>query len=104
MANIDIQGTPIGQLSPLGSITGDEKLPVETGSGNGFVTASQIKKYVADNIYDNATPSSDGLMSKEDKVKLNSALTGDGVSSVKVVTEMPGEPEGNVLYIVTGEG
>lgn len=54
-------------------------------------------------IYANATPSSDGLMSKEDKVKLNSALTGDGVSSVKVVTEMPEEQESNVLYIVTGE-
>ena len=50
----------------------------------------------------NATPSADGLMSKEDKAKVDAALTGDGVASVKVVTRLPEEPDDNTVYIIRG--
>lgn len=62
---------------------------------------SAFEKIAEVNItYSNATPSADGLMSKEDKAKVDSALTGDGVTSVKVVTELPEVQEDNTLYIV----
>lgn len=53
--------------------------------------------------YSNATTLSDGLMSKEDKAKVDAALTGDGVASVKVVTGLPEVQEDNILYIVIAE-
>lgn len=65
---------------------------------------SAFEKIAEVNItYTNATPSADGLMSKEDKAKLDKALTGDGVASVKVVTELPEVQEDNTLYIVIAE-
>lgn len=65
---------------------------------------SAFEKIAEVNItYSNATPSADGLMSKEDKAKVDSALTGDGVTSVKVVTELPEVQEDNTLYIVIAE-
>lgn len=70
--------------------------------GDSYTTV--LEKVAEVNIaYSNATPSADGLMSKEDKAKVNSALTGDGVTSVKVVTELPELQEDNTLYIVIAE-
>lgn len=70
--------------------------------GDSYTTV--LEKVAEVNIaYSNATPSADGLMSKEDKAKVDSALTGDGVASVKVVTELPEVQEDNTLYIVIAE-
>lgn len=70
--------------------------------GGSYTTV--LEKVAEVNIaYSNATPSADGLMSKEDKAKVDSALTGDGVASVKVVTELPEVQEDNTLYIVIAE-
>ena len=70
--------------------------------GDSYTTV--LEKVAEVNIaYSNATPSADGLMSKEDKAKLDTALTGGGVASVKVVTELPEVQEDNTLYIVIAE-
>lgn len=50
-----------------------------------------------------ATHTSAGVMTAADKVKVDSALTGDGVASVKVVTVLPEVQEANTLYIVIAE-
>lgn len=70
--------------------------------GGSYTTV--LEKVAEVNIaYSNATPSADGLMSKEDKAKVDAALTGDGVASVKVVTVLPEVQEDNTLYIVIAE-
>lgn len=70
--------------------------------GDSYTTV--LEKVAEVNIaYSNATPSADGLMSKKDKTKLDTALTGDGVTSVKVVAELPEVQEDNTLYIVIAE-
>lgn len=70
--------------------------------GGSYTTV--LEKVAEVNIaYSTATPSADGLMSKEDKAKVDAALTGDGVASVKVVTELPEVQEDNTLYIVIAE-
>ena len=70
--------------------------------GGSYTTV--LEKVAEVNIaYSNATTSADGLMSKEDKAKVDAALTGDGVASVKVVTELPEVQEDNILYIVIAE-
>ena len=50
-----------------------------------------------------ATHTSAGVMTAADKAKVDSALTGDGVTSVKVVTKLPEVQEDNTLYIVIAE-
>ena len=45
MAEIEIQGKQIGELGALGTVTGTEKIPVETDSGNAYMTAAQMKEY-----------------------------------------------------------
>lgn len=70
--------------------------------GGSYTTV--LEKVAEVNIaYSNATTLSDGLMSKEDKAKVDAALTGDGVASVKVVTVLPEVQEDNTLYIVIAE-
>lgn len=70
--------------------------------GGSYTTV--LEKVAEVNIaYSNATPSADGLMSKEDKAKVDAALRGDGVASVKVVTELPEVQEDNTLYVVIAE-
>lgn len=70
--------------------------------GGSYTTV--LEKVAEVNIaYSNATPSADGLMSKKDKAKVDAALTGDGVASVKVVTVLPEVQEDNTLYIVIAE-
>jgi hypothetical protein len=46
-----------------------------------------------DTTYSNATTSTDGLMAKEDKTKL------DGTAVIEVVTDFPASPVTDVLYI-----
>lgn len=70
--------------------------------GGSYTTV--LEKVAEVNIaYNAATTSADGLMSKEDKAKVDAALTGDGVASVKVVTVLPDVQEDNTLYIVIAE-
>lgn len=70
--------------------------------GGSYTTV--LEKVAEVNIaYSNSTTLSDGLMSKEDKAKVDAALTGDGVASVKVVTVLPEVQEDNTLYIVIAE-
>ena len=45
MAEIEVQGKKIGELGALGTVTGTEKIPLETDSGNAYMTAAQVKEY-----------------------------------------------------------
>lgn len=51
----EIQGTQIGQLGKLAGVTGAEMIPVETETGNGHVTAEQLKEYSRPDLSDYAT-------------------------------------------------
>ena len=83
----------------VGFINGVYAKVAKAALGGSYTTV--LEKVAEVNItYSNATPSADGLMSKEDKAKVDAALTGDGVVSVKVVTELPEVQEDNTLYIV----
>lgn len=65
------------------------------------------KPYGNDELYSEdipaATHTSAGVMTAADKAKVDAALTGDGVASVKVVTALPEVQEDNILYIVIAE-
>ena len=48
-----------------------------------------------DTTYENATPTSSGLMSADDKLKMDLCLVG------KIVDALPETPEDNLLYVIT---
>lgn len=55
MAEIEVQGKKIGELGALGTVTGTEKIPLETDSGNAYMTAAQVKEYLKQDLSGLAT-------------------------------------------------
>ena len=55
MAEIEVQGKKIGELGALGTVTGTEKIPLETDSGNAYMTAAQVKEYSKQDLSELAT-------------------------------------------------
>lgn len=71
MAEIEVQGKKIGELGALGTVTGTEKIPLETDSGNAYMTAAQVKEYSKQDLSGLATKTElEGVKSEVDAVEL----------------------------------
>lgn len=82
---IDSLGGDAPDVGDLETITGSEKIPVETADGNGHVTTEQIKEYAQPDLSDYATkaeiPSVDGLLTEteaDDKYATKEDIEGIG--------------------------
>ena len=81
MAEIEVQGKKIGELGALGTVTGTEKIPVETDSGNAYMTAAQMKEYSKQDLSGLATKTElAGVQSEVDAVEQTVTQQGQDIT------------------------
>ena len=80
MAEIEVQGKKIGELGALGTVTGTEKIPLETDSGNAYMTTAQVKEYSKQDLSGLATKTElAGVQSEVDAVELTVTQQGQDI-------------------------
>lgn len=93
MAEIQIQGQTISQRPEKTQLDGTEALLLQDTEGTKHAKASTLKKFVKPDLSGYAT-----------KTELNAKVSGTGLTSIQVVTELPSEQQSGVLYIVQESG
>ncbi|MBU3854846.1 MAG: hypothetical protein H9789_13735 [Candidatus Paraprevotella stercoravium] len=93
MAEIKIQGETINQRPEKTQLDGTEALLLQDTEGTKHAKASTLKTFVQPELSGYAT-----------KTELNAKVSGTGLTSIQVVTELPSEQQSGVLYIVQESG
>ena len=93
MAEIQIQGQTISQRPEKTQLDGTEALLLQDTEGTKHAKASTLKTFVQPDLSGYAT-----------KTELNAKVSGTGLTSIQVVTELPSEQQSGVLYIVQESG
>lgn len=93
MAEIKIQGETINQRPEKTQLDGTEALLLQDTEGTKHAKASTLKTFVQPELSGYAT-----------KTELNAKVSGAGLTSIQVVTELPSEQQSGVLYIVQESG
>ena len=93
MAEIQIQGETINQRPEKTQLDGTEALLLQDTEGTKHAKASTLKTFVQPDLSGYAT-----------KTELAGKVSGTGVTSIQVVTELPSEQQSGVLYIVQESG
>ena len=93
MAEIQIQGETINQRPEKTQLDGTEALLLQDTEGTKHAKASTLKTFVQPELSGYAT-----------KTELNAKVSGTGLTSIQVVTELPSEQQSGVLYIVQESG
>lgn len=93
MAEIQIQGETINQRPEKTQLDGTEALLLQDTEGTKHAKASTLKTFVQPDLSGYAT-----------KTELNAKVSGTGLTSIQVVTELPSEQQSGVLYIVQESG
>lgn len=89
MAEIQIQGETINQRPEKTQLDGTEALLLQDTEGTKHAKASTLKTFVQPDLSGYAT-----------KTELNAKVSGTGLTSIQVVTELPETQADGVLYIV----
>lgn len=89
MAEIQIQGETINQRPEKTQLDGTEALLLQDTEGTKHAKASTLKTFVQPDLSGYAT-----------KMELNAKVSGTGLTSIQVVTELPETQADGVLYIV----
>ena len=93
MAEIKIQGETINQRPEKTQLDGTEALLLQDTEGTKHAKASTLKTFVQPDLSWYAT-----------KTELNAKVSGTGLTSIQVVSELPESPTDGVLYIVQESG
>ena len=93
MAEIQIQGETINQRPEKTQLDGTEALLLQDTEGTKHAKASTLKTFVQPDLSGYAT-----------ETELNAKVSGTGLTSIQVVTELPSEQQSGVLYIVQESG
>ena len=93
MAEIQIQGETINQRPEKTQLDGTEALLLQDAEGTKHAKASTLKTFVQPDLSGYAT-----------ETELNAKVSGTGLTSIQVVTELPSEQQSGVLYIVQESG
>ena len=93
MAEIQIQGETINQRPEKTQLDGTEALLLQDTEGTKHAKASTLKTFVQPDLSGYAT-----------KTELNAKVSGTGLTSIQVVSELPESPTDGVLYIVQESG
>lgn len=86
-------GTKINEATLRSTLKGTEEIPfVDTYLPKGKTTTADLKKY--------CEPDLSGYAKKTDIPDMTQKVSGTGVTSVSVVSELPESPSDTMLYIV----
>lgn len=86
---IKIQGKTISQMPEKAELEDNDAFILQDGQGTKHAKASTLKTFVQQDLSGYAT-----------KTELNAKVSGTGLTSIQVVTELPETQADGVLYIV----